>query len=355
MTESTMRPPENKFLLPPLVYKSIADARYDKKRIEGKIVKSATELLRPPQQSQLMRRNVSKITWDASEGFWSLMGQLGHSVMESHAPDSAIVEKRLYVDMGNDFVMSVRSDCLLPVELAYWDSSWDKDLYYEFDEESGEYRLNMPEVWTTPIQWLTGEMCVTDHKFTSTYAYVLSDKPDWEWQLNMYYYAYARAGVKLSPIMFNYLYFRDWTSYKAMQQADYPDCAFHSMEWQAKPMDEIADFIRNQFKMHQSQNEVQPDDLIECTSEEQWEKPTSYACMKKGAKMAKKVFKEANGGRDAAVLWEQEQKTRYEIIERIGEKTRCERFCKAKPFCRQFVREGGKSDSTGEELGFESQ
>jgi hypothetical protein len=69
--------------------------------------------------------------------------------------------------------------------------------------------------------------------------------------------------------------------------------------------------------------------LAECSPEDMWEKPTTYAIMKEGGKRAKSVHKTL--AEAEAVLTKG-----YGIEIRPGGRTRCEGYCQAAPFCDQW-------------------
>ena len=70
-------------------------------------------------------------------------------------------------------------------------------------------------------------------------------------------------------------------------------------------------------------------DLPECSPEDMWEKPTSYAVKKEGGVRAKSVH--ATREEAEAAL----PPKGYFIEVREGERTRCEKFCQVSGFCKQ--------------------
>ena len=73
-------------------------------------------------------------------------------------------------------------------------------------------------------------------------------------------------------------------------------------------------------------------ELQECTPEDMWEKPTTYALKKTGGVRAKKVYSiltEAEAGLAEAGKG-------YEIETREGERTRCQKYCQVSQFCTQY-------------------
>ena len=71
-------------------------------------------------------------------------------------------------------------------------------------------------------------------------------------------------------------------------------------------------------------------EMPECTTDEMWEKPTTYAVKKDGGVRAKSVH---------STLEEAQEKLPpkgYFIEVREGERTRCAKFCQVNNFCNQY-------------------
>jgi hypothetical protein len=71
-------------------------------------------------------------------------------------------------------------------------------------------------------------------------------------------------------------------------------------------------------------------ELPECTPEQMWEKPTSYAIIKEGGVRAKSVHPTLE---EAQALLPPKG---YAIHERKGERTRCAKYCQVSQFCTQY-------------------
>jgi hypothetical protein len=81
--------------------------------------------------------------------------------------------------------------------------------------------------------------------------------------------------------------------------------------------------------------------VVECSDEERWTKPDTWAVMKKGAKRAVKVF---DNNKDAvdhmlAMIPKSLLVGQYHIQERKGGRTRCENYCSVADFCTQWAME----------------
>jgi len=73
-------------------------------------------------------------------------------------------------------------------------------------------------------------------------------------------------------------------------------------------------------------------ELPECTPEEMWEKPAVWAVTKIGGKRAHSLYETA----EQAIAACTELGDKYEIVERKGERTRCESYCAVNQWCNQY-------------------
>jgi hypothetical protein len=273
----------NKFSLPETIYNAVIHDPYVR---EGEY--SVTQLISPPQILQLLRRHDSEIERDVSDNLWMLLGSAIHHVLERAKPDNALKEESLKISNGRITI------------------SGRPDLY-------------------------TAEGNVEDYKVTSVYAFLLGNKPEWEAQLNLYALLYREYGFKVNKL-FIHAILRDWMQSKTVDE-DYPQCPFISVEIPLEKPEVVLMYLEGRVMIHQSSARLPDDHLPECTDQERWMRPTTYAVKKKGNKRATKVFdtqKEAENmiaGSDNLVL---------EF--RPGENVRCERFCDAKNFCFQYKR-----------------
>ena len=92
-------------------------------------------------------------------------------------------------------------------------------------------------------------------------------------------------------------------------------------------------FVRTRLNLHNEANfAAVSGQMPACTSDEMWEKPTTYAVMKEGGKRAKRVFESL----DKAEAFRAEQKGTHYVETREGGRTRCESFCQVASFCDQW-------------------
>jgi len=240
--------------------------------VEGRI--SVTELIGAPLVRQLRMGHWDELEEDASDRLWALLGQSVHYALEKGAPPDSLEEERLEIKI-NDITVSGRSD-----------------------------------LWHNGV--------IEDYKVTSVYAFLLGDKPEWERQLNVYGYMWAMNGFDVTGLKIRAI-LRDWVKSKARLNDGYPNIPFHTIDVPLWSMVETENYIHERLRLHFAPP-------LECTPEEKWTRPTTYAVVKKGAKKASRVF-------DTKEKAEAYAKGGYEIVERPGMDVRCEEYCQVRAFC----------------------
>ena len=277
----------NKFNLPETFVNVIRRPHYSK----GNSEISVTEILSPPQLVLLRRQHAEDIEQDASDMVWSLFGSAVHNILEHGKDDHHIVEERLFTTFEG------------------WSISGAIDLQTLVD----------------------GKVLIADYKVTSAWT-VQQEKQEWIDQLNLYAWLVERvkgdkvAGLQIIGIV------RDWSRREAALKETYPQSPIVTLDiplWDYKDREE---FVRSRLTLHNEANFAAVSGMMpECTSEEMWEKPTTYAIMKAGGVRAKKVCSTLSEAENFVV-------TKYpdhHIETREGGRTRCESFCQAAFFCKQ--------------------
>jgi hypothetical protein len=278
----------NKFNLPETFVNVIRRPHYSK----GNSEISVTEILSPPQLVLLRRQYAEDIEQDASDMVWSLFGSAVHNILEHGKDDHHIVEERLFTTFEG------------------WSISGAIDLQTLVD----------------------GKVLIADYKVTSAWT-VQQEKQEWIDQLNLYAWLVERvkgdkvAGLQIIGIV------RDWSRREAALKETYPQSPIVTLDipmWEYKDREE---FVRSRLTLHNEANFAAVSGMMpECTPEEMWEKPTTYAIMKAGGVRAKKVCNTLSEAENFVV-------TKYpdhHIETREGGRTRCESFCQAAPFCGQY-------------------
>jgi hypothetical protein len=277
----------NKFNLPETFVNVIKRPQYSK----GNSEISVTEILSPPQLVLLRRQHQEDIEQDAADMVWSLFGSAVHNILEHGKDDHHIVEERLFTTFEG------------------WSISGAIDLQTLVD----------------------GKVLIADYKVTSAWT-VQQEKQEWIDQLNLYAWLVERvkgdkvAGLQIIGIV------RDWSRREAALKETYPQSPIVTLDiplWDYKDREE---FVRSRLTLHNEANFAAVSGMMpECTPEEMWEKPTTYAIMKAGGVRAKKVCNTLSEAENFVV-------TKYpdhHIETREGGRIRCESFCQAAPFCKQ--------------------
>lgn len=278
----------NKFNLPDTFINVIKRPQYSR----GNSEISVTEILSPPQLVLLRRQYADDIEQDAADMVWSLFGSAVHNILEHGKDSHHIVEERLFTTFEG------------------WSISGAIDLQEMVD----------------------GKVLIADYKVTSAWA-VQQEKQEWIDQLNLYAWLVERvkgekvAGLQIIGIV------RDWSRREAALKDTYPQSPIVTLDIPLWSPEDREAFVKQRLTLHNEANFAAVSGLMpECTSEEMWEKKTTYAVMKEGGKRAKKVFEIKE---DAAAFAGQQKEPHY-IETREGGRTRCDSFCQVAPFCKQY-------------------
>jgi len=284
----------NEFGLPETIMTVIRTPTYSK----GKANMSVTELLNSPRIVQLKRKHWDELTEDASSMVWSIFGTAIHNVLEHGKGDNHIVEERIHVEVDGMHISGA---------------------------------IDLQEVESDGI-------ILSDYKTTSAWA-VMNEKQDWHNQLNSY--AYLVEAAKKTPVKKLQIVaiVRDWSRRDAATREGYPKAPIVVIDI---PLWSFADreaYVRSRISLHgDALFEMETDgDMPECTPEETWEKPTSYALKKDGNVRAKSVHETREAAETAlTAATEKAKKGEKFLIEvREGGRTRCESFCQVAPYCQQ--------------------
>lgn len=204
----------------------------------SKNVIRVSELINAPKPKELRMKHWNEITEDVSERLWSLLGQSMHHILESGAPENAFREERLSSKIDGVTI------------------SGQSDLWYEGDIE--------------------------DYKTTSVYSFLLGIKPEWIAQLNVYRWLWTKAGFHTKSLKIHAI-LRDWVRSKALTDPNYPQIHWMTVDIPMWTLEETEIYIRKRIALHK----LNP--APDCTDEEKWARPTTYAVIEEGAKRAKRV------------------------------------------------------------------
>jgi len=279
----------NKFKIPQTFVNVLERPTYNK----GKSNISATQLLNSPKIVTLTNKYNDDIEQDVSQMIWSLFGSAMHGVLEHGKDDNHIVEQRLHA------------------ELDGWQISGAVDL--QVVDQDGIH--------------------IKDYKTTSVWS-VMNEKPEWEQQLNIYAWLVAfnkKVTIKSLGIV---AILRDWKDREVGTKENYPESPIKEVPIRLWTYEQQERFILERIAFHSAAEFALEtgESLPDCTPQEMWEKPTTYAVIKKGNTRAKAVYEFEEFANTAL----KELGDAYEIQVRQGERTRCKSYCPVNKWCKQY-------------------
>jgi hypothetical protein len=178
---------------------------------------------------------------------------------------------------------------------------------------------------------------ISDYKVTGAWA-AMNQKVDWVNQLNIYAWLVEKVkrqsvkGIQIIAII------RDWSAREAKTKEGYPQAPVATLPLPLWSFQEREDYIRGLLRSHSEALLARSleESLPECTPEQMWEKPTSWAIQKEGNKRASSVHETKE---EAQRTFDQiKDKKLFSIVERPGERTRCATYCQVAKFCDQYQR-----------------
>lgn len=244
---------------------------------------SATGLLRPPQMAALEIAHKDELTEDVSDGVWRLLGQAVHAIIERADNSNHLAEEAL------------------ETEVAGWKVTGKPDL-------------------------LDPDGVLHDWKVTSVYSFLLGDKPEWEAQLNIYRFLYSKYGFQVKKLQIVAI-LRDWVSSKR-NDPEYPPAPVQVVDIPMWDLNQTKEFIESRVMLHKAARMGQ---FRDCSPEERWARPDTWAVMREGRKRALRVFdNEVEAHTRARSLGAD-----HNVQHRPGGNIRCERFCPVVRWCEQ--------------------
>ena len=281
----------NKFNLPQTFVNIMKRPTYTK----GKANLSATEMISSPRIVQLRKLHEDKVETDVTEMVWSIFGTAIHGVLEHGKDKNHLVEERIHANhMG-------------------WSISGAIDL--QIVNEDGSVTIN-------------------DYKTCSAWA-VMNEKIEWEYQLNIYGWLVEK--VKQIPVKSLEIVaiIRDWNRRESALKQNYPDAPIKVIPITLWPYEVREKFVEERIKAHADavfEMEI-GSELPPCSSDDMWERPTTYAIKKIGGAKARNVC----DTREEADQKLAEYGKDYELEVRSGERIRCASFCSVKDYCSQWA------------------
>lgn len=253
-----------------------------------------TGLLKPPRIVALERLHKDKLEEDASDRIWSLIGKVGHSILQSGATGD-IVEKRFFAELSGQKISG------------------------QFD-----YGIN-------------GELF--DFKFVSVWVAKEGAKPDWVAQLNGYRWLAHKNKVDLGKLSIVAIY-RDWSKNESRRNSDYPQAQCQTFDIPVWSLEITENFFKNRIALHLAARK----ELPLCTEDERWAKEKTWAVFKgKNVRATKVHYSEA-----MALAHVQTAGENHHIVFRPGENVRCDSYCAVSKFCSWYQSQKPQQPTTTE-------
>ena len=259
---------------------------------------SVTTLIKPAKAVAIERLHKDDITEDASDRIWSLMGQIGHTILERAAMEE-LAEHRFFVR---------RLGKLIGGQLDLWKS---EDLL--------------------------------DYKFTSAWAVKDGVKPEWEQQMNLNALLCRENGVNVKKAQIVAI-LRDWSKLEAKRDVNYPRFQVLVLDVKMWSPAEQEGYLTLRLAEHIAASEGR---MPECSAYDRWEKPAVFAVMKAGRKSAVKLHNTKEPADSMA------QSMGGWVVHRPGQNVRCENYCNAAPFCPTFKKlkeENAKTETHNQDM-----
>jgi len=268
---------------------------------------SITDLYQGPRQIWMKRK-----WWDdiqinlIRDNYYSLLGNVVHSILEQYAPASYIVEERQHTILNVDGV---------------------RVLFH------GQPDAYDPETLT-----------LYDYKFVSAYA-IMYDKKEYEFQLNAGAYLFANRGIRVAQLINIYM-FRHLDPIAMLRTPGYPQENIQPKQiplWDRATTEKKIKELISKILVHK---ETHWKKLPECTDDERWLRDTKYAVIKRNkakshqrlgdwpknnASIARfETMLEAKG-----FIQNTTEKEEMKIEKRLGEPKKCDQYCPVVTFCSQ--------------------
>jgi hypothetical protein len=235
---------------------------------------------------------------DISDSVFSLLGTAIHAILEGGSEPDQIVEERFHTDVEVNGVAV---------------------------EVSGQVDLQTP----TP-----DGMILSDYKTTSAMSMIYNPegKLEHHQQLNLYAAMARRNGVEVAGLEIIAIV-RDWTASGARRNENYPVASVVRVPIPLWGCLKAEKYLRRRVALHESP------ELNECTNQERWAKPTTWAVFEKtkAGKIRQRATRVFDSEFEADMF---AQNRDASITKRPGSYARCEgNYCGVAEFCEQYQKE----------------
>ena len=256
---------------------------------------SVTQLINSTRQVWLPKRHYDKVTMDVADCLPMLFGWLFHGVLEKNAL-SGISEQRLMTK-------------ILGKEVSF----------------------------TPDSLYLTQETLI-DFKFTSVFTVMHGGRDEWFKQTNFYAYLLNLVGISIKTIRLE-VFSRDWRPGEQRKYFDYPPQMVTVIPVTMHPAKQVQTAIEERVRSFSVTEKVSDEQLPECTDEERWAKPATWAVKKidKDGSIGKKAMPGGSkfGSEIEAQEFGRSKNCPFKVEFRAGSSRKCD-YCNARPFCNQY-------------------
>lgn len=250
---------------------------------------SLTEVIDAPKAKVLWRRHEDEVTMDVSDRIHTLMGSAKHWVLEqSNKRNGRLSEERLYIDVTSGLVHTLPD----PKEGEKIIDQLKKVTWYHINHYYVSCKIDVYD----HIQ-----KCLEDYKCTSVYKVQRGCDADWEAQVNCGGFGMRMIGFEVTKVRI-VVFIDGWKvadlesqensaarkgvkcKYPIAKAKEFNDVRVWSNE-------ECLNYLRNRVQLHVAAQSLTDDKIPVCTLEERWYRGESFAIIKEGLKVAKKVIK----------------------------------------------------------------
>lgn len=280
----------NRYNLPESFTLAVKSHDEDYQAGRGETDISATQLIKPPLVVQILKQRGDEIVEDISDRIYSILGSAVHKILEDNVETTGTAEERIFMEV-NGWTISAQGD------------------------------------------HLSVDGTLTDYKVTGLYKIQKEDYDDYEKQLNILNYLYSSQGYEIKKLQIVAV-LRDWSKRKLRfarirNDKSYPESPVKVINIPIWTPERTYQYIEERVKLHQKYDGIALEDVIECSREEKWQDPSTYAVMKEGQKNAirggvKETLAEAQVKLDEM---KETKKGNFYIEERPEAAVRCEDYC----------------------------
>lgn len=253
---------------------------------------SVTEMLKGYKEIILNRRHFDEMEQDVADSIWLIFGTAVHKVLENaKEADDELKETKIYYEFPNGYTLSGQ-----------------QDLYSESLKR------------------------VTDYKTGTVWKVIYDEWDDYRTQCLDYGILFRKLGFEVTNAEI-VMVLKDWSQTKAKTTPDYPKFPVFvkHFDFTEEEIEEEEKRILQKFEMLDLLNNLEDDEILECTPEERWATRTKYAVMKKGRKTAVKLCDTELDARQMVI----DGKGDY-VDAREGEDKKCLDYCPCAKWCHYY-------------------